>query len=102
MKLIYDIEPVEQARPRITTRPFPRLYDPDKVRTYKDELRRLSEAYMSDLSIEPLSGQLEVRVIFYRRIQKSISKKERTRRLHGLSLRQAFVYDRAGVQHLRR
>lgn len=57
--MIFDIEPVEQARPRA--------------------VRRGKRIGMYD----PLDGELSVEIKFYRPIQKSLSKKERDRRLSG-------------------
>lgn len=69
MKLTFEIEPVEQARPRATRMGKGiRLYDPKKVSVYKKE---------------PLTGPLVVSLKFYRHIQSSISKKERELRIKG-------------------
>lgn len=86
MRITYNIEPVSQARPRIVSKPFPRMYDTKEVKTYKEDLKRLSQDYMVKLGIDPLEGSLEIRVIFYRSIQKSISKKEHLRRQFWRSL----------------
>lgn len=73
IKIIIPIEPVEQARPRaVRMRRGVRLYDPAKVRNYKSELAlRARKKY----PVEPLDGQLSVKVKFYRRNQKGVSKK---------------------------
>lgn len=62
------------------------MYDTKEVKTYKEDLKRLSQDYMAKLGIDPLEGSLEIRVIFYRSIQKSISKKEHLRRQFWRSL----------------
>lgn len=79
--MIFEIEPVEQARPRaayIGRRII--MYDPEKVKNFKKELSQLARLHYRD---EPLDGALEVEVSFYRPVQKSLSKKERARRLSG-------------------
>ena len=81
MKLTFDIEPVEQARPRATRMGRGiRLYDPKKVSVYKKQLAMMCKFQYKD---QPLSGQLTVNLKFYRHIQKSLSKKERKLRLIG-------------------
>ena len=84
MKFEFDIEPVEQARPRATR--FGkgiRLYDPKKVTVFKRKLGMLGKQQMLDRGLEPFDGPLEVRMEFYRPVQESISRKERSRRLSG-------------------
>lgn len=79
--MIFEIEPVEQARPRaayIGRRII--MYDPEKVKNFKKELSQLARLHYRD---EPLGGALEIEVSFYRPVQKSLSKKERARRLSG-------------------
>ncbi len=79
--MIFEIEPVEQARPRaayIGRRII--MYDPEKVKNFKKELSQLARLHYRD---EPLDGALEIEVSFYRPVQKSLSKKERARRLSG-------------------
>lgn len=79
--MILHIEPVEQARPRATRygRSI-RVYDPPKVSKYKKQLSQLAR---SQYKGEPLDGAIEVEITFYRQVQKSLSKKERARRLSG-------------------
>lgn len=84
MRFEFDIEPVEQARPRATR--FGkgiRLYDPKKVTVYKKQLGYLARQAMQERGLEPYDGPLEVHMQFYRPVQTSISKKERDRRLLG-------------------
>lgn len=79
--MIFEIEPVEQARPRAAyIRRRIIMYDPEKVKKFKKELSQLARSQYKD---DPLDGMLEVDVWFYRPVQKSLSKKERTRRLSG-------------------
>lgn len=79
--MIFEIEPVEQARPRaayIDRRII--MYDPEKVKNFKKELSQLARLNYRD---DPLDEALEVEISFYRPVQKSLSKKERARRLSG-------------------
>lgn len=81
MKFTFDIEPVEQARPRATRMGRGiRLYDPKKVSVYKKQLAMMCKFQYKD---QPLSGQLTVNLKFYRHVQSSVSKKERKLRLIG-------------------
>lgn len=81
IKITIPIEPVEQARPRaVRMRRGVRLYDPAKVRNYKNELAlRARMRYPS----KPLTGPLKVTLRFYRHLQASLTKKERALRLSG-------------------
>ena len=84
MRFEFDIEPVEQARPRATRMGKGiRLYDPKKVTVFKRQLGMLAKRQMLDRGLEPYDGPLEVRMEFYRPVQASISNKERARRLSG-------------------
>ena len=81
MKLVFEIEPVEQARPRATRMGRGiRLYDPKKVSVYKKQLAMMCKFQYKE---QPLSGQLIVSLKFYRHIQKRLAKKERKFRLSG-------------------
>lgn len=85
MRFEFDIEPVEQARPRATR--FGkgiRLYDPKKVTVYKQQLGYLGRQAMQERGLEPFDGELTVRFEFYRLVQASISRKERDRRISGV------------------
>lgn len=85
MRFEFDIEPVEQARPRATRMGKGiRLYDPKKVTIFKRQLGMLAKQQMLDRGLEPYDGPLEVCMEFYRPVQASISKKERSRRLSGV------------------
>lgn len=85
MKFEFDINPVEQARPRDTRmRKGIRLYDPKKVAVFKRQLGMLARQQMLDRGLEPFDGPLEVCMEFYRPVQASLSRKERDRRLLGV------------------
>lgn len=84
MRFEFDIEPVEQARPRATRMGKGiRLYDPKKVSVFKQQLGMLARQQMLDRGLEPYDGPLEVCMEFYRPVQASLSRKERDRRLSG-------------------
>lgn len=84
MRFEFDIEPVEQARPRATRMGKGiRLYDPKKVTIFKRQLGMLAKQQMLDRGLEPFDGPLEVCMVFFRPVQESLSKKERARRLSG-------------------
>lgn len=77
--MTFCVEPVEQARPRATR--FGkgiRLYDPKKVAKYKENLAYLAKFQFRH---KPISKPLKIEIKFYRGLQKSISKKERIKRL---------------------
>lgn len=81
MKLVFEIEPVEQARPRATRTKYGiRLYDLNKVSVYKKQLAMMCKFQYKQA---PLTGPLMVELNFFRHIQSSISKKERELRLSG-------------------
>lgn len=85
MRFEFDIEPVEQARPRATRMGKGiRLYDPKKVTVFKRKLGLLAKQQMLDRGLEPYDGPLEVCMEFYRPVQASLSQKERSRRLSGV------------------
>ena len=85
MRFEFDIEPVEQARPRaVRSGMGVRMYDPKKVTVFKRQLGMLAKQQMLDRGLEPFDGQLEVHMQFYRPVQASLSKKERDRRLSGV------------------
>lgn len=85
MRFEFDIEPVEQARPRaVRFGTGVRMYDPKKVAVFKRQLGMLAKQQMLDRGLEPYDGPLEIRMEFYRPVQASLSTKERTRRLSGV------------------
>lgn len=78
----FEIEPQQQERPRATGRgKFIRMYDPAKTAKFKRELKQLAMVAMQGK--ERLTGALQVELVFARKVQKSISKKERALRLTG-------------------
>lgn len=78
----FDIEPIPQLRPRVSSRPCIRVYDPPKVKQFKRILRSLA---VDQYSRPPLIGPLSVSLTFYRPVQSSISQSERERRLSNKS-----------------
>lgn len=78
----FEIEPVPQLRPRVSSRPYLRVYDPPKVKNFKNLLRSLA---VNQYARPPLIGPLSVSLTFYRPVQKSISKTEREQRLSNQS-----------------
>lgn len=79
MKLTIPIEPVEQQRPRATNRGgHIQIYDPPKVKRFKKQVAEF-------INQQPLSKfenvELSVKIKFFRKIQKSLTKKERELRL---------------------
>lgn len=86
MKFIFNLEPVAQARPRYTSKPYPHEYDPAPVKKFKKQLNALAKKQMAEKGIEPFDEAIEVNMIVYRPIQKSISKIERMRRHLGVVL----------------
>lgn len=79
----FDIEPTPQLRPRASARGGRvRVYDPPKVHQFKNLLHDLASAQYKR---PPLMGALEVDLIFYRPVQRSLSKTEKSRRLSNQS-----------------
>lgn len=79
MLIIIPIEPVEQQRPRATSQGgHVRVYDPPKVRRFKQDVAKFVKQ-------QPLpkfeDKELSVQIKFFRKIQKSLTKKERELRL---------------------
>lgn len=84
MRFEFNIEPVEQARPRATRMGKGiRLYDPKKVTVYKQQLGYLARQAMQERGLETFDGELTVRFEFHRQVQSSVSAKERSRRISG-------------------
>lgn len=82
VKLVFNIEPQSQLRPRAA---YTRLghivvYDPKQTHAYKQQLRSLAQ---SQYTQEALTTALKVDVSFFRPVQKSISTIERERRIRG-------------------
>lgn len=82
MKIIFNIEPQQQERPRATGRGrFIRVYDPPKTAKFKRELKQLAMLEMQDKT--KYEKAISVTIRFYRKVQKSVSKKEHARRTKG-------------------
>lgn len=84
VKFEFDVDPVEQARPRaVRFGTGVRMYDPKKVAVYKKQLGYLARQAMQERGLETFDGELTIRFEFYRKVQSSVSAKERSRRLSG-------------------
>lgn len=82
MKMAFNIEPQQQERPRATGRgKFIRVYDPPKTAKFKRELKQLAMLEMRDKN--KFDSAISVTIRFYRKVQKSVSKKEHVRRTEG-------------------
>ena len=80
MRLVFEIAPVAQARPRaVRMGRGVRMYDPKKTADFKKQLHLLALAK----HVVPIQEALSVVIWFYRTVQKSISKKEHLRRTTG-------------------
>lgn len=76
IKLTIDGEPVAASRPRVTRKGW--AYTPAKYEAYK---QRIKFEIQSQYHGEVLTKAVAVKVVFYRSVQKSVSKVERERRL---------------------
>lgn len=66
MRFEFNIEPVEQARPRaVRFGTGVRMYDPKKVAVFKRQLGMLARQQMLDRGLEPFDGPLEVCMVFF-------------------------------------
>lgn len=83
MKFIFNLEPVAQARPRFTSKPYPHEYDPPSVKRFKKQLNAMAAKQMAEKGIKLFDEAIEVNIVIYRPIQKSISKVEHERRVLG-------------------
>ena len=82
MILRFNIEPQQQERPRATGRGrFIRVYDPPKTAKFKRELKQLAVDKMQGKT--KYEDAISVTIKFFRKVQKSISKKEHARRTQG-------------------
>ncbi|MFT9452382.1 RusA family crossover junction endodeoxyribonuclease [Liquorilactobacillus ghanensis] len=78
-RLKFEIEPVEQERPRATRYGKGiRLYDPKKVVAFK---QNLGYAAKFKFKHEPIAKPIRIEIKFFRALQKSLTKNERARRL---------------------
>ena len=66
-------EPVPQGRPKFTTKPFVRAYDPPESAAYKKLVARYA---MQHKPGQLLDGPLEVKILIFKPILKSFSKKK--------------------------
>ncbi|OQQ93743.1 hypothetical protein B6U55_03135 [Ligilactobacillus salivarius] len=82
MELTFNIEPQQQERPRATGRGrFIRVYDPPKTAKFKRELKQLAMLEMRGKN--KFDSAISVTIRFFRKVQKSVSKKEHARRTQG-------------------
>ena len=82
MRIVFNIEPQQQERPRATGRGrFIRVYDPLKTAKFKRELSQLARLEMQGRT--KYENAISVTIRFFRRVQKSISNKEHARRIKG-------------------
>lgn len=85
MKLTIPVEPQPQSRPRFTARGrYVHAYENKKITMYKRMVAATYQSYFG--AVKPTEKAIAVDVVFYRPVQKSISKIERQRRLTGESL----------------
>lgn len=82
MKFTFAIAPQTQLRPRASRRGRAIVvYDPPKVKAFKKLLHAMAQEQYKG---QPLDGPLEVNWWFYRPLQASLSKAEKSRRLSGV------------------
>ena len=86
MKFVFDYAPVAQARPRMTARPYPHMYDPAPVKKFKKSIGPEAEKQLEELGQQYSDKAIEVITVFYRPVQKSLSKLETARRLKRITL----------------
>lgn len=85
IKLIINKTPQPQSRPRFTARGrYVHAYENKKITMYKRMIAATYQSYFG--AVKPTEKAIAVDVVFYRPVQKSISKIERQRRLTGESL----------------
>lgn len=73
IKITVPGEPVPQGRPKFTTKPFVRAYDPPKSAAYKKLVARHAKKQQP---LELLNGELEVEILIFKGSLKSFSKKK--------------------------
>lgn len=77
-------EAVSQGRPRATTvNGRVRMYDPAKSRNYKKHIQSIAGQYAP---AELIEGPIYLKVVIYRKVLKSFSKKKRQEALDGILL----------------
>ena len=67
-------QPVPQGRPRFTTKPFVRTYDPPKSAKYKRKVKTFAEKVAPE---KPLQGELYAEVLIFKETLSSFSKKKK-------------------------
>lgn len=82
VKLVFNIEPQSQLRPRAayTRAGHIVVYDPKVTHVYKQRLRSMAQTKYTQPA---LTTALKVDVSFFRPVQRSLSAIERTRRISG-------------------
>lgn len=73
IKITVPGQPVPQGRPKFTTKPFVRAYDPPKSAAYK---KRVAYHAMQHKPKQLLEGELEVEILIYKESLKSFSRKQ--------------------------
>lgn len=85
MQITIPIEPQHQERPRYSGRgKFVRVYDPKNTKQFKQAVKAYISGYMIEHNISRFETPLVVTFVFYRNVQKSVSKVEKLRRLNGI------------------
>lgn len=74
IKITVPGDPVPQGRPKFTTKPFVRAYDPPKSAAYKKLVARHAKKQQP---LELLEGELEVEIIIFKQTLKSFSKRNK-------------------------
>lgn len=73
IKIVVPGEPVPQGRPKFTTKPFIRAYDPPQSVAYKKMVARYA---MQHKPTQLLEGSLSLHIDIYKQTLKSFSKKK--------------------------
>lgn len=73
IRIIVPGDPQPQGRPRFTTKPFVRAYDPPKSAAYKKLVARYA---MQQKPLTLLEGELSIEIHIYKQTLKSFSKKK--------------------------
>lgn len=82
MKLTIPIEPKPQPRPRVTAHgKFAHAYEPASITLYKRVVAATYQSYFG--AVKPTEKAIAVDVVFYRPIQKYLSKREHAKRVNG-------------------
>jgi Holliday junction resolvase RusA-like endonuclease len=86
VRLVFNFEPVAQARPRMTARPYPHMYDPAPVKAFKRRVGAEATKQLAELGQTASDKAMSVVIRFYRPLQKSLSKPEAARRANEIKL----------------